>query len=76
MKARRFSKLAFATSGIILLMAANVVAQHGSNSAPMPDFTTGDKIPAGYDHDWNLGPTGARGWIYCDGFETTKARQI
>ena len=57
-------------------MAANVVAQHGSKSAPMPNFLKGDKIPAGYDHDWNLGPTGARGWIYSDDFETTQARQI
>jgi len=57
-------------------MASNVDAQHGKLSAPMPDFLKGDKIPAGYDHDWTLGPTGARGWIYSDKFETTKARQI
>ena len=76
LKTRRFLNFVIAACGIFLLMAANAIAQHGLKSAPMPDFLKGDKIPAGYDHDWTLGPTGARGWIYCDGFETTKARQI
>jgi Family of unknown function (DUF6288)/HEAT repeats len=42
----------------------------------IPDFTKGDSIPAGANHDWNLGATGARGWIYCDKMVTTDARQI
>jgi hypothetical protein len=42
----------------------------------LPDFTKGDPIPAGAKHDWNLGPTGARGWMYCDKMVTTDARQI
>lgn len=42
----------------------------------IPDFTRGDKIPGGHNHDWNLGPTGARGWIYANRMETTEARQI
>ena len=33
-------------------------------------------MPDGWTHDWNLGPTGARGWIYCDKHVTTDARQI
>jgi hypothetical protein len=41
-----------------------------------PDFTKGDPVPAGATHDWNLGATGARGWIYCDSLVTTDARQI
>ena len=41
-----------------------------------PDFTRGGVIPAEATHDWTLGATGARGWIYTDGFATTKARQI
>jgi len=41
-----------------------------------PDFTQGDKIPQGATHDWNLGPTGARGWIYSNKLETSDARQI
>ncbi len=41
-----------------------------------PDFTKGDPIPAGADHDWNLGATGARGWMFSDKMVTTDARQI
>lgn len=41
-----------------------------------PDFTKGDRIPARAKHDWNLGTTGARGWIYCDNLVTSDARQI
>ncbi|MBL8695278.1 MAG: HEAT repeat domain-containing protein [Planctomycetes bacterium] len=41
-----------------------------------PDFTQGDAIPAGAKHDWNLGATGARGWIYCNQLVTSDARQI
>lgn len=43
---------------------------------PNPDFTKGDSIPAGFTHDWNLGATGARGWIFADKMVTTDARQI
>lgn len=41
---------------------------------PVPDFTQGDGI--GEKHDWNLGPTGARGWMWGWKLQTTKARQI
>ena len=41
-----------------------------------PDFTHGGEIPAEATHDWNLGPTGARGWMYGNKLETTEARQI
>lgn len=40
----------------------------------IPDLTQGgvrDKA-----HDWTLGPTGARGWIWGKDLETTQARQI
>lgn len=43
---------------------------------PNPDFTKGNKIPENAKHDWNLGATGLRGWIYCDNMETSDARQI
>ena len=43
---------------------------------PNPDFTRGGNIPEGAKHDWNLGATGARGWIYSDRLVTTDARQI
>ncbi len=42
----------------------------------IPDFTKGDSIPATAKHDWNLGPTGLRGWMFCDKLVTTDARQI
>jgi hypothetical protein len=43
---------------------------------PNPDFTKGEKIPADAKHDWNLGATGARGWMYSNRLETSEARQI
>jgi hypothetical protein len=42
----------------------------------IPDFTQDDAIPAESKHDWNLGPTGLRGWMFCDKLVTTDARQI
>ncbi len=41
-----------------------------------PDLTSGGKIPDGWTQDWNLGPTGARGWMYSDTGVTSDARQI
>lgn len=46
------------------------------NKLAIPDFTRGDKIPANSRHDWNLGPTGLRGWMFCDQLVTKDARQI
>ena len=63
-----------------LVVAAALVAPSqaagGKNRMEMPDFTKGNKIPEGATHDWTLGATGARGWIYTDGGETSDARQI
>ncbi|MFO8014860.1 MAG: DUF6288 domain-containing protein, partial [Phycisphaerae bacterium] len=42
----------------------------------VPDFTRGDAIPDGADHDWNLGATGLRGWIYTNQMSTADARQL
>ncbi len=42
----------------------------------IPDLTRGDAVPDTAKHDWNLGPTGARGWIFCDKLVTSDARQI
>lgn len=41
-----------------------------------PDFTKGESIPQGAGHDWNLGATGARGWMFSNRLETSEARQI
>lgn len=47
----------------------------GKRSAkPVPDFTKGGKKDD--KHDWNLGPTGARGWMWGMRLRTDLARQI
>ena len=46
---------------------------------PIPDFTQGGKIPEGtldVIHDWTLGATGARGWVYGWQGQTTEAQEI
>ena len=48
----------------------------GAAAPPNPDFTRGDALPKDAPHDWNLGPTGLRGWMYSDKLVTTAARQI
>lgn len=50
------------------LVAADAVPPHN------PDLTW-DGTPDG-SHDWTLGPTGARGWMFGRGGQTAEARQI
>lgn len=54
----------------------SVEAAPAGGGITLPDFTKGDPIPSGAGHDWNLGATGARGWMYCEKMGTTDARQI
>ncbi len=61
---------------IIAAALATPATAARNGQMPPPDFTKGEKIPAGAHHDWNLGATGARGWIYCDKMVTADARQI
>ncbi|MBS0264464.1 MAG: PDZ domain-containing protein, partial [Planctomycetes bacterium] len=42
----------------------------------VPDFTRGETIPRSATHDWNLGATGARGWMFADKLVMSSARQI
>jgi hypothetical protein len=68
-----------ATGFSSLLLAAALLAPlaaQGKQPPRIPDLTNGDPIPKGAEHDWNLGPTGARGWMFCDHLVTTDARQI
>lgn len=64
----------------LLLVLASILsiglplAARAAEAPPMPDFTRGDK--PGKDHDWTLGPTGARGWIYTANGHSREARQI
>ncbi len=46
------------------------------DAARNPDFTRGGTIPAGATHDWTLGATGARGWMYSEKLVTSVARQV
>jgi HEAT repeat protein len=61
---------------LVFLLVLQSIASAQKTEPAIPDFTQGDKIPQGHNHDWNLGPTGARGWIYSHKLETTQARQI
>ena len=66
---------------ILPLLAALSLSSLPASAAPKGkvtnvDLTKGEKIPAGANHDWNLGATGARGWIYSERLTTLKARQI
>ncbi len=65
--------LALASAGILLATPAHAAKL---KDIPNPDFTKGEKIPDGATKDWNLGATGARGWIHTHNFSTEKARQI
>ena len=57
---------------IALVPLAPASAQR--NKPAVPDLTAGGQ--ADDKHDWNLGPTGARGWMWGWKRETTDARQI
>ena len=68
---------------VFVVVAAMLYSLAGPSSAAgprstktNPDFTRGDKVPESANHDWNLGATGVRGWIYSDKLVTTNARQI
>ena len=58
----------------LTLLTSSICSAAPQATPPVPDFTKGD--PIGERHDWNLGPTGARGWMWGWKFQTTNARQI
>ena len=68
--------LASLTVVALLVLPANSFAAKPKVKMPNPDFTKGEPIPPDANHDWNLGATGTRGWMYCGNFATTEARQI
>ncbi len=61
---------------LLLSVPDSAFAASGDDKLTNPDFTKGEAIPAKAKHDWNLGATGARGWMFCDKMVTTDARQI
>jgi len=60
----------------VLLLTVAPLAAAPKGKVSNPDFTKGDSIPAGAVHDWNLGATGARGWMFSETMVTSNARQI
>lgn len=70
----------FQACGVVLLGVAVLGCGLGQTAIaarprpPVPDLTAGGQPDD--KHVWNLGPTGARGWMWGHGLETTKARQI
>jgi hypothetical protein len=72
---RRLPMTSVAITACLLLLRAPMEGAPSSTAAN-PDFTQGDPIPERATHDWNLGPTGARGWMYSNKLETSEARQI
>ncbi|MFY7873884.1 MAG: hypothetical protein ACOVQM_00470, partial [Pirellula sp.] len=61
---------------LLMLAISQFAIATAQDQVIVPDFTKGAKIPKDSRHDWNLGPTGLRGWIFCDRLVTTDARQI
>lgn len=72
----RFWFVASPPMALLLLLTATPALAGQSSTADNPDFTRGERIPEGATHDWNLGPTGARGWMFSNKLETSQARQI
>ena len=62
--------------GVLAAVPTPCPAAGPAHPPAIPDFTMGGAIPAGAKHDWNLGPTGLRGWMFADKLVTTDARQI
>ncbi len=63
----------FSTVWLTLVLASLAFA---ADNPRVPDFTAGDHLAKDSHHDWNLGPTGARGWVYAWRGESTESRQI
>ena len=76
MKIRIPPVLAILSLTLATLLTAPGTLVGAPKKMAVPDFTKGDAVPDGADHDWNLGATGARGWMYSDRLVTTDARQI
>ncbi len=80
MTARRLIHDLLAAAMVLPLLVGPSLAgnclQQKPDPARHPDFTHGGTIPAGADHDWALGATGARGWMYSEKLVTSLARQI
>ena len=72
MKNRRIEGLV--SLGLVVLLLGGAETRGAKPLDAVPDLTRGGK--ADDRHDWNLGPIGARGWMWGRRLETTNARQI
>ena len=59
---------------LIFLALTGLIICEAAQKPALPDLTKGGQADA--LHDWNLGPTGARGWIWGWNLETSDSRQI
>jgi len=66
--------LRVAVALLALVLGSAPAAALQRQPPPVPDLTAGGTRDGA--HDWNLGPTGARGWMWGWNLETTNARQI
>ncbi len=72
-----FKKLCVTSVAVAALLTSSVLsAARLADAGTIPDFTQGDPLPEKATHDWNLGPVGARGWMYSNKEETSEGRQI
>jgi hypothetical protein len=71
-------KTSLLTFALVTLCSTPLPALAAGKNQPLtiPDFTKGDAIPAKAKHDWTLGATGARAWMFSDKLPTSDARQI
>jgi hypothetical protein len=71
-------KICPALLAVALMAVASLTAMAAAKgkAVEMPDFTKGDTLAKDAPHDWTLGPTGARGWIFTANGHSRAARQI
>lgn len=74
LRAPRILPLVLATAMSLLAPSVTVDAANAKGPVVMPDFTKGGQ--PGDAHDWTLGPTGARGWIFTNHGHSAESRQI
>lgn len=70
----KHSFIALACAAILVAPLPTLAA--AKEIATMPDFTKGATLAKDSPHDWTLGPTGARGWIFTANGHSADARQI
>ena len=71
---RLISHAVMVFSGLLLGWMVMIPVAGAGEKPPVPDFTQGGKKDD--THDWTLGPTGARGWVYGWKGQTADARQV